>query len=150
MINIDVMDAFKELNEASNSNEFTEGVYIDLNYKLDYDGNEEDVNEYPLDSPERYNIEYPQTEALVKIKLTTEGSTLNIESFSLVVSKVSAMVEDEVIKILASDKTISKVFGEDIEKINVSVPEESIGILSLKSHDDILYITLKATVSENY
>ena len=103
-----------------------------------------------MDHEERYNIEYPETSAVVKLKLTTEGYTLNIESFAFAIDKASKMVEEKVIEILSKDKTIQKVCGDDIEKFLVSVPEESIGLLHMNSENDVLYLKFEATVSANY
>ena len=149
MIDIKIKDAYASMINEDTTDEFTEGVYMDLNYSVDYDGDTSDAEEYPMDHEDRYKIEYPETRAIVKLKLTTEGYALNLESYALAVDKASRMVEEKVISILKADKTVQKVWGDDIEKFLVSIPEEEIGMVNLDSENDTIFIKLIATVEAN-
>lgn len=149
MIDINIKDAYANMLTENTTDEFTEGVYMDLNYEIDYDDSTDDAEEYPMDHEERYNITYPETRAVVKLKLTTEGYALNLESFALAIDKASRMVEEKVVSILKADKTVQKVWGDDIEKFLVDIPEEEIGLVYMTSQNDTMFLKLIATVNAN-
>lgn len=147
MIDINIKDAYANMFTENTTDEFTEGVYIDLNYSIDYDDSPDE--DYSMDHEERYNIEYPETTAIVKLKLTTEGYALNMNSFALAVDKSARMTEEKVIDILSKDSTIQKVWGDDIQKFLVDINEDSIGLIHMHSENDILYLKFEVTVSSN-
>jgi hypothetical protein len=147
MLDLNIKDAYTNMLTENTTDEFTEGVYIDLNYSVDYDDSPDE--DYSMDHEERYNIEYPETTAIVKLKLTTEGYALNMNSFALAVDKASRMTEEKVIDILSKDSTIQKVWGDDIQKFLVNINEDLIGLIHMHSENDILYLKFEVTVSSN-